>query len=263
MAARIEKSFTAQIKPMDVSFIIVSWNAKEYLIKCLDSLARWQGAYNSEIIVVDNASTDGSPEAVRSQFPYVRLMINPRNMGFGRANNKGIQMAGGRYVCLINSDVEVLNHCIESLLHEMDAHPEIGMMGPRLLEKDGTTQTSCWGFPGVWNMFCCAVGLDRVFPNHPFFNGYEMRHLQMDETRDVDILGGAFWFARRKAVSAVGLLDENFFMYGEDMDWCKRFWKNGWPIRFYPGAEAIHYGGASSANSPVRFHVEMQRANLQ
>jgi GT2 family glycosyltransferase len=137
------------------------------------------------------------------------------------------------------------------------------MMGPLLLEADGKTQISCWGFPSLWNMFCSALALDRVFANSALFNGYQMRHFKKNEARDVDILGGAFWLTRREAVQQVGTLDEGFFMYGEDMDWCKRFWQAGWRIRFEPKARAIHYGGASSANAPVRFYIEMQRANLQ
>jgi GT2 family glycosyltransferase len=145
----------------------------------------------------------------------------------------------------------------------MEAHSEVGMIGPKLLEGDRRTQISCWGFPSVWNMFCCSLFLDRIFPRSGWFNGYQMIHCQTDEARDVDILGGAFWLTRREAVEQVGGLDEEFFMYGEDMDWCKRFWQKGWRIRFLPQAEAVHYGGASSANAPVRFFIEMQRANLQ
>ena len=249
--------------PIDISFIIVSWDAKKHLLKCLESLALTERDYTSEIIVVDNASTDGSAQAVRESFPRVRLVENPQNAGFARANNFGIQMAHGRCLCLINSDVEVLDDCVFTLLRQMDAQPEIGMIGPLLLESDGRTQISCWGFPSIWNIFCRALALDRLFPNSGLFNGYQIRHSDSDAARNVDILGGAFWLTRREAVQEVGPLDEGFFMYGEDMDWCKRFWQKGWQIRFYPKARAIHYGGASSANAHIRFFIEMQRANLQ
>ena len=262
LGKRVDGSVTEEI-PIDVSFIIVSWNAKRYLLKCLESLARTDRGYAGEIIVVDNASTDGSPQAVLECFPRVRLVQNEENGGFAKANNVGIQLARGRYICLINPDVEVLDDCVASLLQEMEAQPSIGMIAPMLIEGDGQTQISCWGFPSIWNMFCCALALDRLFPHCSFLNGYQMRHGRMDQARDVDILGGAFWFTRREAVQEVGQLDEDFFMYGEDMDWCKRFWQKGWQIRFYPKARAVHYGGASSANAPTRFYIEMQRANLQ
>jgi GT2 family glycosyltransferase len=248
---------------IEISFIIVSWNAKGHLLKCLDSLTRTEKGYTGEIIVVDNASTDGSPQAVRERFPGVVLVENAENLGFARANNAGLQMARGRYLCLINSDVELLEGCVATLLREMEREPKLGMIGPLLLEADGRTQISCWGFPSLWNMFCCALALDGLFPSTALFNGYQMRHFKKDEARNVDILGGAFWLTLREAVQEVGPLDEGFFMYGEDMDWCKRFWEKGWPIRFCPKARAIHYGGASSANAPIRFYIEMLRANLQ
>ena len=248
---------------IDVTFIIVSWNAKDYLLECLRSLIQTQRGYVGEIIIVDNASADGSAQAVQEAFPSVRLVQNEKNVGFARANNAGIKLARGRYLCLVNSDVEVHDGCVASLVQEMDAQPALGMIGPKLLERDGRTQVSCWGFPSLWNMFCCALFLDRLFPKVGLFNGYQLMHRQKDEAQDVDILGGAFWLARREAVQKVGGLDEGFFMYGEDMDWCKRFWQEGWRIRFHPSACAVHYGGASSANAPTRFYIEMQRANLQ
>jgi GT2 family glycosyltransferase len=251
------------VSPVDVSFIIVSWNAKRHLLNCLKSLERTGNGYTSEVIVVDNASSDGSAQAVREQFPHVLLIENTSNAGFAAANNIGLRQARGRYWCLVNSDVEVLDGCVPTLIREIERHPGIGMLGPQLLEGDGRIQISCWGFPSLWNIFCCALLLDKLFPRLPLFNGYELRHFQKNEFRKVDILGGAFWFARREAVQKVGPLDEGFFMYGEDMDWCRRFWKNGWQIWFCPNARAIHYGGASSANAPVRFYLEMQRANLQ
>src|SRR5208282_83958 len=146
---------------VDVSFIIVSWNAKGYLLKCLDSLERTERGYTSEMIVVDNASNDGSAEAVRERFSNVVVLQNSQNLGFARANNTGIRKASGRYLCLINSDVEVLEDCVAALLREMEAEPRLGMIGPLLLEADRRVQISCWGFPSLWNMFCCALALDR------------------------------------------------------------------------------------------------------
>ena len=246
-----------------VSVIIVSWNAKSYLEQCLASLTDRVCRYPMEIIVVDNASTDGSPECVRDCFPYVRLIRNNSNLGFARANNIGIAASTGKYVCLINSDVKVLDDCITRLVEYCETHPDVGMVGPRIIGGDGLLQRSCRGFPSLWNMFCRALSLDAHFPRIKAFSGYALAYWPHDTQAEVDILSGCFWLIRKGSLTKVGLLDETFFMYGEDMDWCRRFWSGGWKLVFLPSATAIHYGGASSANAPVRFQAEMQRADLQ
>ena len=246
-----------------VSIVIVSWNARYYLMQCLESLTPVVCRYPMEIIVVDNASSDGSAELVENNFPQVRLVRNPANLGFAKANNLGISTSGGRYVCLINSDVKVLPDCISRLVDYCEQHPEVGMVGPRIIGGDGKLQRSCRGFPTLWNMFCRALALDSIFPGGKLFTGYSLSYWSQDCTRPVDILTGCFWLVRREALGRVGLLDESFFMYGEDMDWSRRFWLGGSKLVFVSSAEAIHYGGASSSNSPVRFYIEKQRADLQ
>jgi GT2 family glycosyltransferase len=246
-----------------VSVIIVSWNARKYLLQCLASLTGQACRYPMEIIVVDNASSDGSADAVANSYPDVRLIRNTENAGFAKANNVGIAASTGCYLCLVNSDVKVLPDCISRLVEHCEEHTEVGMVGPRILGGDGKLQRSCHGFPGVWNMFCRALALDTMFPQMKIFTGYSLSHWPQDSLRPVDILSGCFWLVRREALNQVGLLDETFFMYAEDMDWCKRFWAERWPVVFVPSAEAIHYGGASSSNSPVRFYIERQRADLQ
>jgi len=246
-----------------VSVIIVSWNARDYLKQCLESLTPAVCRYPMEIIVVDNASSDGSPELVENSFPHVQLVRNSANLGFARGNNVGIRNSSGRYLCLINSDVKVLPDCINRLVDYCEQHPEVGMAGPRIIGGDGKLQRSCRGFPTLWNMLCRALALDTIFPRNKLFTGYSLSYWPQDSTRPVDILSGCFWLIRRETLSRVGLLDEAFFMYGEDMDWSKRFWLGGSSLVFVSQAEAIHYGGASSSNSPVRFYIEMQRADLQ
>jgi GT2 family glycosyltransferase len=248
---------------LTISFVIVSWNAKQHLANCLKSLPHDLGKYSMEVFVVDNASTDGSPEFVAEKFPHFRLIRNESNLGFSKANNIAIQQSSGKYVCLLNSDVEILGECISKLLEFLDSHPEAGMVGPRIQGSDGRLQRSCRGFPGVWNMFCRALALDVLFPNWRIFGGYLLPYWKHNSLKTVDILSGCFWIVRRKALATVGLLDETFFIYGEDMDWCKRFWENGWPIVFIPDAEVVHHGGASSANAPVPMFIEKQRADLQ
>ena len=246
-----------------LSIIIVSWNARAYLLKCLQSLQRELSDLHAEIIVVDNASTDGSPEAVALEFPEVKLVRNPTNLGFAGANNAGIRQSRGCYVCLINSDVEILPGCFELLLDHMGKNSSIGMLGPKILNADMTLQPSCRAFPNLWDSFFRALGLDTLFPRSPLFGRRFMSCWSHDGIRRVDVLSGCFWMVRREAIEEVGLLDENFFMYAEDKDWCKRFHLAGWDVVYFPEARAIHYGGASSANAPLRFYLELQKANLQ
>lgn len=247
----------------DVSVIIVNWNTKRHLLQCVNSLISSQSNCAQEIIVVDNASCDGSVGAIAGKFPEVKLIKNKENLGFSRANNIGIRASTGRYLCLINSDVVVLNGCIEKLMEFMDKNLSLGIAGPRILNPDRTLQISCRHFPSIWNNLCQSLGLNYLFPKSALFSEPFMKYWAHDAERGVDVLSGCFWMVRRKAIDEVGLLDEDFFIYGEDMDWCKRFHEAAWDVVFYPEAEAIHFGGASSSNSPIRFNVEMQKADLQ
>lgn len=247
----------------DLSIIIVSWNAKQYLHRCLDSLAGKTSGYSREIIVVDNASDDDSVEFVEKDFPDVKLLKNKTNLGFAKANNIGISQSSGRYICFVNSDIIVLNNCIENMISFMDDHLKVGLAGQRILNPDLSLQCSCRHFPSIWNNLCQTLGLNKLFPKSEFFSEPFMKYWAHDKVRKVDVISGCFWMVRRQAIDEVGLLDEDFFIYGEDIDWCKRFHKAGWIVMFYPGAEAIHFGGASSNNAPVRFYLEMQKADIQ
>lgn len=246
---------------MKLSVIIVSWNAKSFLLECLKSVIEQTAQFDTEIIVVDNASIDGSVDAVRAGFPQVKLIKNTANLGFAKANNIGIAQSSGEYVCLINSDVTVLEGCIRNMADYLDENPRIGMLGPKILNSDGSLQSSCRGFPTLWNNLCRALALDSFFPRLQVFGGNMMRYWRHDEIRSVEVLSGCFWMVRREALDGVGLLDERFFIYAEDIDWCRRFHESRWDVMFFPLAEAVHFGGGSSVNAPTRFHVAMQRAN--
>jgi hypothetical protein len=246
-----------------VSIIIVSWNARDFLVQCLNSLSAKVCRYPFEIIVVDNASSDGSADCVADGFPHVKLVRNSANLGFAKGNNVGVAASRGQYLCLINSDIKVLPDCITRLVDYCEEHPKVGMAGPRVIGGDGKMQRSCWGTPTIWNMLWRALALDTMLPWCSLFNGFSLKHWPQDSLKPVGVLSGCFWLVRRQAVAQVGLLDASFFMYAEDMDWCKRFWELGWQVVFVPAAEAIHYGGGSSANAPVRFYIEKHRASLQ
>lgn len=248
---------------MDLSIVIVNWNTKDLLRDCLDSVIKHTNKAEYEIIVVDNGSADDSVEMVKKNFPLVNVIENTENLGFARANNIGIKVSRGRYICLVNSDIILLDHCLDKLMSFMDSSPGIGMAGPKILNADLTLQHSCRHFPSIWNNLCQSLGLNHIFPKSPFFSDWIMNYWNHDSIRSVDALSGCFWMIRRKALEEVGLLDEEFFIYGEDLDFCRRMRNANWDIVFYPGAEAIHLGGASSAAAPIKFYLEMQKADLQ
>ncbi|NOS70522.1 MAG: glycosyltransferase family 2 protein [Verrucomicrobia bacterium] len=246
----------------DISVIIVSWNARGYLRDCLISIRDTGGNCIREVIVVDNASSDGSPEMVAEQFPEVTLVSTGKNLGFARANNLGIKRATGSYLALVNSDVVVHQDCFQKLQAFMEAHSDVGLVGPKVFGRDGLLQRTCRRLPGAWNMFCEMLALDRVFSRWPLFSGREMRHWDQQNLAEVEVLSGCFWVARTSAVKKVGGLDERFFFYAEDIDWCKGFRDAGWRVMFVPEATATHFGGGSSSNAPFRYSIEMLRANL-
>ena len=247
----------------DVSVVIASWNAKRHLLDCLRSIEADDGSVSIETIVVDNASSDGSPEAVQEEFSRATLIRNPVNLGFARANNIGIERASGRYVCLMNSDVLVRPGTLGLLVEFMDSRPAVGLAGPRVLNPDGSLQPSCRTFPGFANSLSRAFAVHRLLPRSPRFGGEMMTYWRHDAERSVDAVSGCFCLARREALRDVGPLDERFFLYSEDVDWCMRVHEAGWDVRFCPEAEAVHVRAASSSAAPEQFAVELQRARLQ
>jgi GT2 family glycosyltransferase len=250
------------LNSMDISVIIVGWNAKHYLELCLESLAAAPPRRSMEIIVVDNASADGSAEMIADRFPHVKLIRSSENLGFAKGNNVAIRQCQGRIVALVNPDVIVFPDCLDALADFLDQNPKVGNVGPRVLNVDMTLQSSCRRFPTLWNNFCSASGLARVFKNSKLFAGEHMFYFRHDRTLPVDVLVGCFSVIRREALDEVGLLDENLFMYGDDVDWCRRCWNAGWGVVFFPGAKAIHDQGKITARYPVRFAVAQQRSVL-
>lgn len=248
---------------MDLSIIIVTWNAQSLVAECLQSVTTQIIGAGMEIIVVDNASTDGTPEMICREFPCVRLVRNEENLGFAKANNIGISLAQGDYILLINSDVNVLPGCLAKIHQFLQEHESVGLLGPQMLGRNREIRRSCMRFPTLWNTLCRACAADRISLISKVTGGSLMRDFAHDKLRDVEVLNGWFWATRREALRQVGPLDERFFMYGEDVDWCYRFHAAGWRVVFYPAAQAIHYGGSSSAKAPARFYVEKHKANIQ
>lgn len=248
--------------PADISVVIVGWNAKHYLELCLDSLEKDPPRRSMEVFVVDNASTDGSAEMIEAKYPWVKLIKSSENLGFSRGNNVAIRQCQGRYIALVNPDVIVFPGCLDALAEFLDANPKVGNVGPRVFNPDMSMQSTCRRFPSLWNNFCTASRLEALFKGSPFFAGEHMFYFPHDRTLAVDVIVGCFSFIRRETLDQVGLLDEGLFMYGDDVDWCRRARKAGWEIMFYPGARAIHDRGKTTAPYPVRFAVAQQRSVL-
>lgn len=213
--------------------------------------------------MVDNASVDGSAEMVEEEYPEVTLIRAGENIGFARANNLAMQCATGSMFALVNSDVIVHPGCFDALATFLDGNNAVGLVGPRVIGGDGNLQRTRRHLPTVWNTVCRVLAIDQVFPDWQMFSGFDMPHRNHDKCGEAEMLSGCFFVARKKAVNEVGGLDERFFFYGEDIDWCKRFGDAGWKLFFVPEATATHFGGASSSNAPLRFSIELHRANLK
>ena len=247
---------------VELSVVIVAWNARHYLELCLESLAKEPPRRSMEVLVVDNASADDTIEMVESKFPWVKLIKSRENLGFSKGNNVAIRRCQGRYIALVNPDVIVFPGCLDALADFLDQNPRVGNVGPRVFNPDMTKQSTCRRFPTLWNNFCSATRLENILKGSRFFAGEHMFYFPHDRTRAVDVIVGCFSMIRREAFDDVGLLDEGLFMYGDDVDWCRRAWNAGWQVVFYPGARAIHDRGKTTAPFPVHFAVAQQRSVL-
>ncbi|MBO9370815.1 MAG: glycosyltransferase family 2 protein [Chloroflexi bacterium] len=246
----------------DLSVIIVNWNVRDLLRRCLHSILASLPACQLEIIVVDNGSTDGSAEMVRTEFPQVHLLANPDNRGFTGANNQGLAVARGRYVLLLNPDTEVVGDALETLVAFADAHPDVGVVGPQLLNPDGTVQSSRRRFPTLATALLESTWLQPYAPRRLLARYYVLDRPD-DEVQDVDWVTGAALMARREAVEQVGPLDEGFFMYSEELDWCRRFRAAGWRVVYLPTARIIHHEGKSSEQVLPARHIHFQTSKIR
>ncbi len=248
---------------LDLSIIIVNWNTSDLLAKCLRCVETTVRDVSCEIWVVDNASTDGSPDMVRRDFPNVRLIANPQNVGFARANNQALKVAEGRYALLLNSDAFVSERTIDHMVRFMDARPDAGMAACKLLYADGRLQPSCSRFPTLRTELNIALGRDKLFPKSPMFGRYMMTDWDYSDIREVDVIMGAFMLVRAEVMQQIGLMDEAFFMYSEEVDWCYRCKQAGWKIYFTPEVETVHLWGGSSQAVKVETLIRLYRSRVQ
>ena len=246
---------------MDLSIVIPSYNTKDLLEQSLRTVMDAATGLEVEVLVVDNASRDGSADMVASTFPQVELIRNEENVGFAAANNQALRRIKGRNVLLLNSDTIVRPDTLRCLVEFMEAHPQAGAIGCKILNPDGTLQLSCRrGLPTPMTAFCKMSGLSRLFPNSPRIARYNLTYLDPERTHEVDALSGSCMMVRKKAMDQVGLLDEAYFFYGEDLDWCFRMREAGWKIFYVPQTEIIHFKGESSRAEQMRFRYRFYEA---
>lgn len=249
--------------PLDVSVIIINWNTRDTLRDCLNSVYEQTQGINFEVIVVDNASSDSSAEMVRTEFTKAILVENKENRGFAVANNQGMSIAKGRYMLLLNSDTIVLDGAIQKTIRFVDQHTEAAVVGCKVLNPDRTMQATCFMFPSLLNLFLSATYLYKVFPRSRFFGRERMTWWDRQDVREVEVVTGCFMLVRKEAIDEVGMMDESFFMYAEETDWCYRFKKAGWRSLFFPNATTIHLGGQSSKQVKMAMIIQVRRAILQ
>jgi N-acetylglucosaminyl-diphospho-decaprenol L-rhamnosyltransferase len=231
------------IENPDITVLVVNYNTVHLLDRMLEALRVASADLRLQIIIVDNASSDGSVKFLQEKFPDVEIVESPRNVGFGRANNLAVSRIRGRYVLLLNTDAFVSVDTLLKSVDFMEQHPNCGVMGVKLVGEDGTLQPSCRYFPTPWNVFLARTGLARFFPNTRLVDDMSWDH---NSVRECDWVPGCYYFVRREVIDLVGLFDPRYFLYFEEVDHCWAVRNEGWTVLFYPFTEVIHIGGESA-----------------
>ncbi len=245
-----------------LSIIIVNWNVRELLRACLRSIFTQAGKLDLEVIVVDSASSDGSAAMVAEEFPQAVLLAQTENVGFPRGNNIGLAAAAGRYVLLLNPDTVVVGEALQTLVAYLDDHPEVGVAGPQLLFPDGTVQSSRRRFPTLLTGLFESTWLEPIAPKR-LLDRYYARDFPDEAAGRVDWVVGAALMTRRQVVEQVGGMDPGYFMYSEELDWCRRIVDAGWTVVYLPAALIIHFQGKSSEQASTARHIHFNRAKLR
>jgi GT2 family glycosyltransferase len=244
-----------------LSIIIISFNVEKLLKECLESIYKETKNAPLDIWVIDNASGDRSVPMLKENFPQVRLIENAENLGFTRANNQAIRQCRSDYVLLLNPDTVILDGALDKMVRFMDENPEVGVSGCRLVNEDGSLQLACRrSLPSPAVAFYRLTGLSRLFPRSKVMARYNLTYLDPDQPNEVDAVSGAFLLIRKQVIDRIGLLDENFWIYGEDIDWCIRAQRAGWKVMYYPDARVLHYKGIGCSTNNRKTRYEFYRA---
>jgi GT2 family glycosyltransferase len=250
------------MQKLSLSICIVTYQARDYLRDCLNSLYAHAPNGEYEIIVVDNHSTDGTIETLERQFPQVQLIKNPTNNGFTAPMNQALRQAQGQYLLQLNPDTIVHDQALNQLIQFMQSHPKVGICGPKVLNTDGSLQKPCRrGESTPWAVITYFLGLSSLFPKSKLFGGYLMNYLDEDEINEVDGVAGSCMLLRREVIDQIGYLDERFFAYQEDADFCFQARQAGWKVYYVPTAQITHYGGQGGSRvQPYRSIFEWHRS---
>ncbi len=249
--------------PADLAISLVSYRTRELIGRCLESVERARDELGLVVTVVDNASVDGTAELVRARFPWVRVLENAENVGFGRAHNQALRGATARCLLVLNPDAVVQPGALRQLVDDLDAWPDVAVVGPRLRYPDGRTQPSRRRFPTPATFFLESTQLQRFLPRTRVLDRYYVAERSDEEIQDVDWLVGACLCVRADAARGVGLFDERFFLYSEEIDWCRRFRAAGWRVVYDPRAEVVHLEGGSSRQDLLARDLSFQESKLR
>jgi GT2 family glycosyltransferase len=254
----------APLSRVDVSVVVVSWNTRDILRGCLHSIFEQTKQVSFDVFVVDNNSRDGSAGMVRAEFPSVKLIANDQNRGFAAACNQGMRAAFARYTLLLNPDTIVLDEAISRCVRYADLYPDVGVVGCQVLENENRITPTGFSFPSPLNEFLALSGLSRMFPRSRLFGRPEMSWWDRHSERDVDVVTGMFMLVRREAIAQVGLMDEAYFVYSEEADWCYRFSQAGWRRVFTPCARIVHLDGGAKSTSQAskKMFVQKQKSSM-
>lgn len=230
-----------------LSVVLVNFNTRPFILKCIDSIFINNPNDDIEIIIVDNNSQDDSVSAIQSNYPHIKLIKNPSNVGYAKAINQGIKIAKGQYILLLNPDTIVFPDTLNTAINFMDKNLRVGVVTCKVELEDGKIDPACHrGFPTPWASFCYFVGLERLFPKSRLFGRYHLGWLPLDTIHEIDTPSGCFYLIRKSVIDEVGLLDENYFLFYEEVDWSYRIKQKGWKIFFLPEVKILHYKGVSS-----------------
>jgi GT2 family glycosyltransferase len=248
--------------PPCLSICIVTLQARVYLKACLGSIIEHSPDFPYEIIVVDNDSSDGTREMLQEDYPQVRVIVNGENRGYTAPMNQALRAARGDYLLQLNPDTVVYPGALQSLVDFLQHNPRVGICGPKVLNRDGSLQAPCRrGESRPWAVFSYFLGLSRLFPKSRLFGGYLLNYMDEDETHPAAGVSGSCMLIRREAADQIGYLDERFFAYQEDADYCFRAWKAGWQVYYVPQARIVHYGGQGGSRvQPYRSIIEWHRS---